>query len=95
MSVTVVNKRTFRGSGIYIGRGSVFWNPFPVSMGRAQCITAYKERFYRLLAQDDDFSLAMRALLERSRTEKLFLVCFCAPLACHGDVIKEWIEDNV
>lgn len=92
-TVTVVNKKFFRGRFEYIGRGSVFGNPYPVSMGRAECIAAYKVAFDEAMTRDSLIKRGVMALVERARKgEHLFLACYCAPLACHGDVIKAYIE---
>ena len=39
---------------------------------------------------------ALEELLERLRRERsLVLVCTCAPLSCHGDVIRRWLLERV
>ena len=95
--ITVVNKHKYTGPMIYIGRGSVFGNPFPVSMGRDQCIEAYKKRFYTMMnGPNNELKLAVFALIKRAaKGEDLYLACFCAPKACHGDVIKQYIESQL
>jgi hypothetical protein len=64
----------------YIGRGSEWGNPFVIGKdgNRAQVIAAH-QRWATLQPQ----------LLERIRRELRGkdLVCFCAPLACHGDTL--------
>lgn len=46
-----------------------------------------------LQTQREVLWLGLRKLAARVRAgEKLTLVCFCAPLACHGDVLKVHIE---
>ena len=47
--IEIANIRTYRGKGVYVGRkndwygveGSPLANPYPVSMGRDECIEAY------------------------------------------------------
>lgn len=77
----VLNKRQggLPGDAVYIGRGSKWGNPFWIGRDgdRASVIAQY-ERWLR-----DQHGL-LRALDElRGR----HLVCFCAPLACHGDLL--------
>lgn len=67
---------------IYIGRPSKWGNPFVIGKdgSRAKVIAMYK--FY---------IESMPKLLESVRVELRGkdLVCFCAPLACHGDILLE------
>ncbi|RVU18459.1 DUF4326 domain-containing protein [Methylobacterium oryzihabitans] len=77
----VLNKRTGTHDGaVYIGRGSKWGNPFVIGKDgtRAEVI----EKYGRWLA---DQHLLLRALDELRGRD---LVCWCAPLACHGDLLK-------
>lgn len=67
---------------VYIGRPSKWGNPFAISpdQTREQVI----ERYRVMLAANPSLWHAARAEL-RGRD----LVCFCAPQACHGDVLLE------
>ncbi len=80
--------RKGRTAGIYIGRGSQFGNPFRIGQdgSRDEVIRKYSSWFYARLAQDPEFGAAVRGL--RGST----LLCFCAPLPCHGDVIRDALE---
>ena len=77
----VLNKRRsgIPADAIYIGRGIKWGNPFRIGPDgdRATVIATY-ERWLR-----DQFDL-LRALDELRGHH---LVCFCAPLACHGDLL--------
>lgn len=76
---------------IFIGRGSIWGNPFtylPKSVAkftvdtREQAIGAYKI-----------WILTQPHLLARLHTLKnKTLGCYCKPLPCHGDVLVELIE---
>jgi len=73
----------------YIGRPSIFGNPFSVKeYGREGCIARYKEYFYKRIKEDVKFKEAVLKLKDKT------LGCFCKPLACHGDVIKEYLDNN-
>lgn len=72
---------------VYIGRGTMWGNPFPLDPGagisRQVSIQMYREYLYEALESgtittDDVLSLS-----------GLRIGCSCAPLECHGDVIIE------
>lgn len=66
----------------YIGRGSLWGNPFTVKeYGRQVAIELYRSHLDRLL-KDPEVYEAFRQLDGR-------LGCHCKPLPCHGDVIVE------
>ena len=66
-----------------------FGNPFPVKRwGRERCIELFKTYFYERVDKDPAFREAVLSLRGKR------LGCFCAPLRCHGDIIKEWLEGH-
>lgn len=78
MSTTVVNLR-HEPYDVYIGRGSDWGNPYEIGMDgtREECIEYY-ERWLNVRPY----------LLERLHELRgKRLGCFCAPLACHGDLL--------
>lgn len=80
----VLNSRHGRPprDAIYIGRPSKWGNPFVIGRDgtRDDVVRKYQEW---LLAQPNLVSAARQELRGRD------LLCFCAPLACHGDVLLE------
>jgi len=74
---------------VYIGRPSRWGNPFPMrtEAQRAEVITRYRQWFVEQL-EDPEFREATLALKGKR------LVCWCAPKACHGDVIVEFLEET-
>ena len=52
---------------------------------RVSAVKRYRAYFQRRVARDPEFK--RRVLGLKGKT----LGCFCKPLACHGDVIVEWI----
>jgi hypothetical protein len=64
---------------VYIGRGSKWGNPFRIGQdgSRAEVIAKHE----RWLANQSHLLLALDELRGRD------LVCFCAPQACHGDLL--------
>lgn len=92
--IYIKNKKTYKGEGVYIGRPSIFGNPFTMkdeSM-RAEVIQQYRQYFYEKLSVNEPFRNEVRRLIHMARIGDLYLICWCSPLACHGDVIKEFIE---
>jgi hypothetical protein len=88
---------------IYVGRStsyksqygadfSVLGNSFTLASGysRDEAVEAYADRAARgvpLIVRR-----AMDVLREKVLTERVALVCFCAPQRCHADVIKKKLE---
>jgi Domain of unknown function (DUF4326) len=66
-------------SAVYIGRGSKWGNPFRIGPdGDRAAVIAKHERW---LCHQHDLLRALDELRGRD------LVCFCAPLRCHGDLL--------
>jgi hypothetical protein len=72
---------------VYIGRPSPWGNPFRVQgsspAARQRAIAAYRRRAEFILDLNPYW-------LNKLRGKDL--VCFCKPLACHGDVLLELME---
>ena len=98
--ITVVNKR--QGiPGEYIGRPSALGNPFVIGRDgtRDEVIAKYREWLKAELAKDFGGDIPCTrvqdeyyALAKHAASRDLTLVCWCAPQACHGDVLKEFLE---
>lgn len=74
---------------VYIGRPSPWGNPFTFKEGtsakficptREECIQKYEEW---LMAQPELVAMAKTELKGK------VLACWCAPLACHGDILSK------
>jgi hypothetical protein len=79
---TVVNMRE-EDYEIYIGRPSKWGNPFVIGKDgtRKEVIAKYRE-----------YIMARKDLLDSlNELEGKRLGCFCAPMACHGDVLVELV----
>lgn len=83
--------KSHKPSTIYIGRGSLWGNPFPVtpSAGREQVIEQFRQVRLPELVHLPEF-LAMEQ--EHLAGRFVRLDCHCAPLHCHGDTIAEYIR---
>lgn len=83
-------KKAPRTSFAYIGRPSIVGNPFPLTdprneTERAAVIERYREWFHEQIKNPE-----FRAEVEQLRGRDLG--CWCAPRACHGDVILDWLD---
>jgi hypothetical protein len=70
-------------------KSGCFGNPFPVKThGREKCIELYRSYFLERVEKDPAFREAVLTL----RGKKLG--CFCVPLPYHGNIIKEWLDQQ-
>lgn len=80
---------------IYIGRGSAYGNPFVMGQhgDRQTVVKLFSDLLDKNLAEGKIHPDQIKALHGKN------LVCFCAPLACHGDVLlakaKELMEQSM
>ncbi len=92
MTTTVVNRYHLslsrRSSDVYIGRPSPWGNPFAI--GRDGTRAEVIEKYRAWITGDDRVAVALRRNLRVLRGHRL--VCYCAPAACHGDVLAELAE---
>lgn len=102
--ITVVKK----GEGVtgtYVGRGSPLGNPYDFKdsthpqvkfrvNSKEEAINCFEEHLKKsILDGDPNICNAIRNLqIKHFRGEKVNVVCFCAPDACHGDIIKKHVE---
>lgn len=96
--ITVVNKYKTDENYVYIGRGSVYGNPFKMNheKEREKVCGLYREYFYKELETNQIFKTAINLLINKAINAKyLNLACFCAPKQCHGDIIKEYIDQQI
>ena len=73
---------------------SLLGNPYTTKHGtRENAVAIYRQWLPARLKGDTPQARVLQALVERAKTgEQLALICWCAPLACHADVIKEEVE---
>ncbi len=92
--ITVGNKQ-HGARGIYVGRPSPLGSPFPLhrEAERASVIRDYEEWLAeQLLDPRSAASIELHRLAALAREQDICLVCWCAPKACHADIIKRTIE---
>lgn len=84
---------------VYIGRAGhgedgYFGNPFPLHQEslRATVLAHFREYAEKRGARDPIYRRRVKNLVGKT------LVCFCAPLKCHGDVLEElairWTKED-
>jgi hypothetical protein len=89
--VVNINKEPF---DIYIGRAGrgedgYFGNPFRMGNGasREDVVRRFQKYFTERIEKDSEFKRRVLALKGKR------LGCFCKPMACHGDVIADWLDE--
>jgi hypothetical protein len=75
---------------IPISRGTPFGNPFVIGRdgNRTEVIAKYREYFHEKIKRSPRFKKDVMQLLGHD------LVCWCAPLPCHGQVIIDWLRSR-
>jgi hypothetical protein len=81
----VYKKGSAPAGAIYIGRGSNWGNPYVIGKDgdRAMVIARFRAYAERRLLENPNWLVPLAGK---------DLMCFCAPLACHGDVLVSLIE---
>ena len=102
-----VEDHTSHPNNVYIGRGSVLGNPYTHDgkksslaklsfKTREEAINAYKSYFQVMYENDLEFRLTIDQIYNKYKNgEDIYLQCFCKPLECHGDFIKEFLEKKL
>lgn len=105
MTILIKNlSRDLNQEGVYIGRGmmavgrpaSPLANPFSIKEHRSRLavLTLYKEWLTKKIQNKDPQVCRELARLQKlAQVGEVSLLCWCAPkYACHGDIIKEFLE---
>lgn len=83
----ILNKKTDKipEGAVFVGRPSPFGNPFVIGRDgtREEVIRKYRAHFEDML-KDAEFREKLKGIMDAPA-----LVCFCAPLPCHAEVIRE------
>jgi|AntRauTorckE6833_2_1112554.scaffolds.fasta_scaffold47513_2 hypothetical protein len=76
---------------VYIGRPSIFQNPYVIGRDgtREDVIEKFKSYFIDKIKTDKDFKFKV------DRLKGKVLGCHCKPKDCHGDIIKAYIEGKL
>lgn len=75
---------------VYIGRGSIFGNPYEIGIDgdREQVLIRYR-KWFDFMRRDPVF------LSELLKLKGKRLGCFCRPEKCHGDIIVEFLDSRL
>jgi hypothetical protein len=105
--IYVYNRKVETHNGpnnFYIGRGSVLGNPYThitdkktkaiyKAIDRDDAIEKYSHYFDLMYGSNLAFTNMVDAIYEMYKSGMdVYLECYCAPLRCHGDIIKEKLE---
>jgi len=102
--ISIVNRKTYRGEGVYIGRPSLLGNPFRIGEHgtRDAVISKYRAWLWRQIQQQNEVYRELLRLAEVARKGDLTLICWCKrpnrPVSCHGDILKAavtWISSAI
>ena len=110
--IVVVNKYKHESTedDVYIGRGSLFGNPYShlpskkedvvMCKDREESIDRFEEYFNNVIdspgCKHTKLKRELRRLVMIAKLGgDINLSCFCKPKSCHGDIIKEWIEEEI
>lgn len=95
MTTEIVNVRDAEDWDVYIGREGqgetgYFGNPFKVGAKytRSESLAYFEDYLYQRVISDEEFKMR----LEELRGKRL--ACFCKPLPCHGDILKEYLDNE-
>jgi|TARA_R110000851_G_scaffold251971_5_gene404509 hypothetical protein len=100
--IHVVNKRDHASTDkdFYIGRGSIFGNPYtskPLDKSKAiyqaeskgEALSKYGEMLEAKIESKEKVIVeGLNEMLDALKQGDIYLVCYCAPKMCHGDIIK-------
>jgi hypothetical protein len=104
VQITILNKRALSDplpgvTRVYVGRPSPLGNPYAIGKDgdRAAVVAKYRRWLWANHSSSREVRLALHDLLASARKGPLELVCWCAPQACHADVIASclrWLGDT-
>jgi len=92
---------------IYVGRGSALGNPYTSIQGREtqaevvvdsreESISKFREHLLKKIDEKDEAICSMmNQIYALAESEDVCLACYCSPKKCHGDVIKQLIEEKL
>lgn len=97
VDVNVARKSPDKRFVTYVGRGTIFGNPWPArdESDRDAVCDQYHEYFIDRFTNDPEFQQAVHGLADQYRQAGyLRLGCHCAPRRCHSDTIA-WCVLNL
>ncbi len=89
--------RLRRDRGISVARPTPLGNPFVVGkpFTRAEAIARYRDWIVGELERNSMALAHFERIVSAARSADVTLLCWCAPQACHADVIIELVRDRL
>lgn len=101
MNIAVLSKRSLNDplpgvQRVYVGRPSPLGNPFVIGRDgdRAAVVNKYG-KWLEAERHNPAIKKELQKLKDMAKKGPLELVCWCAPLSCHADVIKSFLENDL
>ena len=87
--MTSIHNKYKESYNVYIGRPTIFGNPFEIGKdgSRQDVVDKYRDYFHKRIDEDIEFKKQVLTLKGKR------LGCFCKPHACHGDIICEYLNN--
>lgn len=111
IKVVNMYKHKKTSNDIYVGRGSALENPYTYIIGkstevrfvcssREEAIKRYESYLTNAMTENKDLTYLpllrlVADIVDKALDGDVFLVCYCKPCSCHGDVIKKVIDKLV
>jgi hypothetical protein len=97
ISIRNLKDGIIKGENVFrIDRSSSLGNPFTIPpYSRKEAIDGYKTILIPLLSQDSRERVYFEKLLDAARIGDITLMCWCWPLPCHGDVIRQLLIERL
>lgn len=93
----------FTSEVVYVGRGSALGNPFSHKTSKYETVQVSSrkeaiEKYEEYILEKIKYRCAENSAIQECvskliKHRRLVLGCYCAPLACHGDVLARVILD--
>jgi hypothetical protein len=99
--IRIENKKTYRGSDVYIGRPLILGKRFKIGMHgtRAEVIAQYRVWLWQQSKEQTVVFQELQRLALQAQHGDLVLLCWCnqanCAVPCHGDVIQavlDWLN---
>ena len=93
--IQIVNRKTWRGASVYVGRPTALGNPFVIGKDgdRALVLKKYKRWLWQEICRTHGPAFeAMQRLAQQAKTDDLILSCWCAPAPCHAEILRDCLH---
>ncbi len=98
--IRVVNRHNHEltVSDYNICRGTPLGNPFKIdaTRTRAEAIAFYKNYIQdKIKNKDKPVCATLNNIYKEAKTRDVYLVCVCKPKSCHGDILKNILDEKL